>query len=129
MHCLNLFANAEITSLRFLGLFGSVFATFWMLLDLMWACEKVGSSFCSVTRFAAVAVAILSLTRCRYFLFFLSLNSQPFFISNLISFHFLVIVSFSQVILFSIYFIFWRDFLHRSAVDLGAIIHLLKFVS
>ena len=37
---LNLYANAEMTSLRFLGLFGSVFATFWMLLDLMWTCEK-----------------------------------------------------------------------------------------
>ena len=62
MRSLNLFANAEITSLRFLGLFGSVFATFWMLLELMWAREKAESSFCSVTRFAAVAVAILFLT-------------------------------------------------------------------
>ena len=64
MRGLNLFANAEITSLHFLGLLRSVFATFWMILDLMWASEKVESSFCSVTRFAAVAVAILSFTCC-----------------------------------------------------------------
>ena len=88
MRSLNLFVNAEMTFLRFLGLFGSVFATFWMLLDLIWACEKAESSFCSVTRFAAVAVAVLSLTRCRYFCFF--------FVSNWISFQvFLAIVSFS----------------------------------
>ena len=72
MHSLNLFANAEMTFLRFLGLFGSVFAA---LLGLMWACEKAESLFCSVARFAAVTVAILSLTRCRNFLFFVSLNS------------------------------------------------------
>ena len=48
MHSLNLFANAEITSLRFLGLFKSFFATFWRLLDLMWACEKAKSLFCYV---------------------------------------------------------------------------------
>ena len=70
MRSLNLFAIAEMTSLRFLGLFGSVFTTFWMLLDLMWACEKAESLFCSITRFAGLAVAILSLTRCRYFCFF-----------------------------------------------------------
>ena len=76
IYSLNLFANAEMTSLRFLGLFGSVFATFWRLLDLMWTCEKAESSFCSVTRFAVVAVAILSLTRCRYF----------FYLANLVTF-------------------------------------------
>ena len=70
MHSLNLLVNTEMTSLRFLGLLESVFATFWMLLDLMWACEKAESLFCSVTRFAAVGVAILSLTRCGYFCFF-----------------------------------------------------------
>ena len=69
LRSLNLFTNAEMTSLCLLELFGSVFATFWMLLDLMWACEKAESSFCSVTRFVTVAVAILSLTRCRYFCF------------------------------------------------------------
>ena len=41
MRSSNLFADAEMTSLRELGLFGSVFVTFWMLLDLMWACEKL----------------------------------------------------------------------------------------
>ena len=70
MGCFNLFANAEITSPLFPGIFGSVFATFWTLLDLMWACEKTESSFTFVTRFLAVAVAILSLTGCWYFLFF-----------------------------------------------------------
>ena len=64
MNSLNLFANAEITSLSFLGLFGSVFATFRVLLDLTWGCEKAESLFYSVTRFAAVAVAMISLTRC-----------------------------------------------------------------
>ena len=59
MRSLNLFANAEMTSLRFLGLL-EVF----LRLDLMWSCQKGESSFSSVTRFAAVAVAILSLTRC-----------------------------------------------------------------
>ena len=70
MDNLNLFANAKMASLRFLGLFECVFATFWMLLDLMWNCEKAESSFCSVTRLAGVAVAILSLTRSRYICFF-----------------------------------------------------------
>ena len=67
MRSLNLFVNPEITSLRFLWLFGSVFATFWMLLDLMWAHEKAESSFCSVTRFAAVAVAIFIYLFILYF--------------------------------------------------------------
>ena len=58
MSSLNLFANVEMTSLHLLGLFEGVFATFWMLLDLMWAYEKAESSVCSVIRFAAVAVAI-----------------------------------------------------------------------
>ena len=75
MRSSNLFANAEMTSLLFLALFGSVFPTFWMLLDLMWACEKAESSLCFIARFAAVTVAILSLTRCCYFCFFISLNS------------------------------------------------------
>ena len=73
MRNLNLFANTEMTSLRFPGHFGSVFATFWMLLDLMWAYKKAESSFCSVTRFAAVAVAIL-FDSLPIFFFWLSRN-------------------------------------------------------
>ena len=69
MRSLNLFTNAEMTTLCFLWLFASVFATFLMHLDLMWACKKAKSSFYSVAIFAPVAVAILSLTRCRYFCF------------------------------------------------------------
>ena len=74
MRSLNLFANAEMTSLRFLGLFGSVFATFWILLDPMWACEKavivlfcheICGSSSSYTFFDSLPI----------FLFFLSLNS------------------------------------------------------
>ena len=40
MRGLNLFGIAEIASLRFLGRFGSIFVTSWMLLDLMRAWEK-----------------------------------------------------------------------------------------
>ena len=64
MWSFNLFANAEMSPLCFLGLFGSVFAAFWMLLDLIWGCEEEKLSSCFVTRFAGVAVYILSLTRC-----------------------------------------------------------------
>ena len=52
MRSLNLFANAEMTYLHFLELFGNVFATFWILLDLKWASVKSESSFCCVTRSA-----------------------------------------------------------------------------
>ena len=69
MRSLNLFSKAEMTFLRFLGLFESVFATFWMLIDLMWSCEKAESSFYFIAKFEAVVVAILSLTHCRYFCF------------------------------------------------------------
>ena len=88
MRSLNLFSNAEMTLLHFLGLFGNVFATFWMLLDLMWACENAEPSFCSITRFAAVAVAILSLTRCRYFCFFSRLNRNLSSLAIILAFFF-----------------------------------------
>ena len=70
MRSLNLFVNSEMTSLHFLGLFGSAFAFFWILLDLMWGCKKAETSVDSVIRFSPVAVAILSLTRWWYFCFF-----------------------------------------------------------
>ena len=71
MRSLNLFVNAEMTFLRFLGLFGSVFAA---LLDLMWACEKAESSFCSVTRFAAVVATHADVIEVKNFL--LQLKNQ-----------------------------------------------------
>ena len=45
MRSFNLFANAEMTYLHFLGLFGSVFATFWMLLVLCGYAKKQSHRF------------------------------------------------------------------------------------
>ena len=45
MRSFNLFANAEMTYLHFLGLFGSVFASFWMLLVLCGYAKKQSHRF------------------------------------------------------------------------------------